>query len=116
MKERIIETLKKRDELQKEILELIGYGSNDDSYIQMSDEYWYISNDNIMFIDNVLDPIVALEEGEYYSYTISSYSAKGKKLFMKRLDDITIVMAYQDDDSYYNTKIYILDNKNEIID
>ena len=57
------------------------------------------------------DIMDAIEEGECYSYTISSLGAKGEELFMKELEDVTIIMAYPDDSRWDDTTFYILDNK-----
>ena len=49
MLERIEKTLKERDDLTKEILEIIGYGSGDNSYIDMDfiDRKWDIIKNNL---------------------------------------------------------------------
>lgn len=117
MKERILKALSERDKIQKEILELIGYGSGDNSWIEWNDdEKWSMYKDDLYFIeDDYKDDVEeALENGNYYRYTISSYSSKGEKLFMKELEDITIIMAYPEEESYDNTTIYILNNKNKV--
>jgi len=117
MKDKILEVLEKRDELQKEILELIGYKSNDNSRIEYSEDGWLVQNDELYFTedDSIYENYDEFwENGDYYCYTISSYSSKGEELYMKRLNDITIIMAYPVDSSYYETTIFILDNTNEI--
>ena len=51
------------------------------------------------------------ENDDEYYYTISSYSAKGKKLYMGEYKDLIIVMAYSD--NWDDAEIYILNKKNQ---
>lgn len=107
MLERIEKVLKERDDLTNEILEIIGYRSSNNSYIDMEfiDRKWDINDDELY---------LATEEGDdYYAYTISSYSAKGEQLFMGEKDGITLVMGYCSDDSYSDTTIFVLRNENK---
>ena len=105
MLERIEKTLKERDDLTKEILEIIGYGSGDNSYIDMDfiDRKWDINGEELY---------LETDDDDYYQYTISSYSAKGEKLFMGEKDDLTFVMGYCSEDSYSDTTLFILKNEN----
>ena len=105
MLERIEKTLKERDDLTNEILEIIGYGSTNNSYIDMDfiDKRWDINNDELY---------LETEDDDYYAYTISSYSAKGEKLYMGEKDGLTFIMGYCSDDSYSDTTLFILKNEN----
>ena len=106
MLERIEKTLKERDDLTNELLKIIGYGSTDNSYIDMDfiDRKWDINGDELY---------LETEDDDYYAYTISSYSAKGEKLYMGEKDGLTIVMGYCSEDSYSDTTIFVLRNENK---
>ena len=105
MLERIEKTLKERDDLTKEILEIIGYGSTDNSYIDMDfiDKKWDINGEELY---------LETEDDDYYVYTISSYSAKGEKLYVGEKEGLTFVMGYASEDSWDESCIFVLKNEN----
>ena len=108
----IIEMLKVRDKLQKRVLDLIGYGSDDNSPIEKFEGSWSQVDDELYLLDG--DHPKAWEEGDYYTYTISSYSAKGEKLYVGEEDGFTFIMAYPEDCCYDETTIFMLDNNKNV--
>lgn len=108
MIERIINHVNEREAINKELEKIMGYCDttspiNLDLTIQ-----WEIEGEElrIQADDNPID----VNEGNYYGYTISSMGAKGEELFLGEKDGITYVMAHPD--SWEDTKIFVLDNKN----
>jgi hypothetical protein len=95
----------------REILDIIGYSDDDHSpVIFYKDSVWCAYDDELCIADNEY----LFENDGYYTYTISSYAAKGEKLFIGEKDGFTFIMAYPTDEGWSNTIIFILDNdKNE---
>ena len=104
---RIENITKEYDILRDELLKLIDYGSEDGSVIELRlDQKWSFYRDELYIYDG--DDV-----DDYYGFTISSYSARGKKLYLYSNEDNTIIMAYPMDGDYYNTCIYIFENSNK---
>ena len=83
-----------------DILKFIGYNSNDFFEVEIFLNYkWYYTNNDLYFMDNNL-----------YINTISSYAAKGEKLYMNSDDNYTYIMAYDDNYGYETATIMIFDN------
>jgi len=103
------------DEIQKninifnettlEILTFIGYGSAGYYEIDIDkNSSWSIYNDEL---------VISIGD-DVYSYTISSYSSKGEKLYMNSDDEYTYVMCYPEYDNWENATIIILKNLNQV--
>lgn len=112
MIEKILKHIKDSKRIHKDIMDLIGYEGYSGSPIETRDLPWRIGSDKYsdnlrLFTDTNCD--------DYYDYTISSYSAKGEKLFMTQLEGYYIIMAHPTDESYYNTTIFVLDEVNKVI-
>lgn len=97
-----------REAINKELTQIMGYV--DDSTIEFDLSIrWSIFADELhIAIDDKTDL-----EDDYYGYTISSYGAKGEQFFMGEKDGFTYVMAH-DDNSWKNTIIFVLNNKNKV--
>lgn len=113
---KIIEMMKIKNQLQTKVLNLIDYNSDDNSPIVEENCYWAIEDDELILIEAETSEDVEemIDNGDYYVHTISSYSAKGEKLYLGEEDDFTFVMAYPQDESYDNTTIFMLDNNKKI--
>ena len=88
------------------ILSFIGYNSHDFMEIEiLENSKWNIVDDNLY--------LQLMEDSDdVYDFIISSYSAQGKKLFMKKDDTYTYIMAYDEEDNYDDTSIFIVQNCN----
>lgn len=97
-------------ETVNKILKIIGYSSE---YFQeitiLEHAKWGVCGDDLS-----LGGLYQDEPDDTYSYIISSYSAKGIKLFMGSDDEHTFIMAYDDNSRYDDTEIFVLRNSNEI--
>lgn len=108
MIEKILSHIKESKIIHKDIMKLIGYDGYNNSPLEKNDSPWGMSSDELrIFTDGNCD--------DYYSYTISSYSARGKQLFMGETDGYCVIMAYPSDESYENTTIFIFDEKNKVM-
>ncbi|MCK9477606.1 MAG: hypothetical protein M0R46_16950 [Candidatus Muirbacterium halophilum] len=113
----IKEMLDAQQKLRDKVLSVIGYDSYDDSPIELNDEdEWQLDGEELYIAVENMPMEEALEEGEYYGYTVSSYSMKGEKLYTGEIDDHTIVMAYPQDEMWDDTRIYILNNTKRYTD
>ena len=72
-----------------------------DCYIEAK---WEVSDDNLMVIS----------DGNEYGFTVSSYSAKGEKLFMGEINELTLIMVYSD--NWELSFVYIFKTANKIVD
>lgn len=84
----------------------IGYNSQlncdvDDCYI---DAKYQLNDDEITIIDG----------DDEYCFSISSYSAQGKDLFCGEINDLFLVMAYQDNWEIHS--VYVLRKSNMLSD
>ncbi len=108
MIEKILSHIKESKIIHNDIMKLIGYDSYNNSPIEKNDSPWGMSNDELrIFTNGNCD--------DYYCYTISSYSAKGEKLFMGKSDGYYFIMAYPSDESYSNTTIFVFNERNKVI-
>jgi hypothetical protein len=93
-------------DFQKLVGEAIGYGDLDctiiDDYIN---DKWSIEDDCLTIFDSE-------DEEDYYEFTISSYSSKGEKLFCGAVNDLFLIMCYQD--RWENADVLILKNENKL--
>jgi hypothetical protein len=90
-----------------DILKFIGYNSNDFFEIEIYTDYkWSTQNDNLYFINNKT-PFI---DNDLYINIISSYAAKGEKLYMNSDDKYTYIMTYDDNYGYESATIMIFDN------
>jgi len=98
---KVVDNLYNYRESVQEVLEFIGYGSNEFFEIELALDYkWYVSSEELYFD----------YDGELYINTISSYSALGKKLYMNSDSEYTYIMNYNDFDGYELATIMIFDN------
>ncbi len=88
----------------QDILEFIGYGGSDEFFeIEIyEDSKW----------DVYCDTLVLKNDSDIYSFIISSYSAKGEKLYKNSDDTHTYIMAYDDNYGWDSATIFILKNSN----
>ncbi len=94
-------------ELIKEVGKIINYNNLEASsraFDDCRDAKWEIVNEEL---------ILYVDEDEWH-YTISSYSCKGEKLYFGEKDDLSFVMAYDENSGWDSARIFILDNKNKI--
>lgn len=102
-----------RKELIEKIGKIIGYenvyvgepiSDNTDVFWSMDGESLHIG---MLDKDNKPKDLYATEE--YYGYTVSSYCAKGEKLFCGEHEGLMYVMAYDEDGRWSESSIMILD-------
>lgn len=103
--------LKQNKSLMKLIGETIGYSSDinetiNDSYKSLK---WSLDRDTLQIHENLDE-----DSDDYYEYTVSSYSAKGERLYMGEIGDLTLLMAYPSHERYDDTEIIILKTQNKI--
>jgi hypothetical protein len=111
MIEKVLNHIKESKVVHKDIMKLIGYDSYNNSPVEKNDSPWGIGSgkysDNLrIFTDGNCD--------DYYDYTISSYSAKGEQLFMGESGGYYVVMAHPSGESYSNTTIFVLNERNKV--
>lgn len=104
MERRIDSILAEYESLQKEILEIIGYGGHDASPILFDPNIEWVGNGDMIALANQK---TGFEDPHYY--TISSLGAKGEKLYMGEKEGLFFFMAYDTfDDDWRNTELVIL--------
>ena len=103
MKNRILEFLDHRKKIYSEISELIGYCDEETPIENYLKNKWNILGDQLLL----------KHKGEEYSYTISSLASAGKEFYKGSKNDITYVMAYDENDGWDKTILFMLDDKNK---
>lgn len=100
-KEEILKFIEDRNNICTKISDIIGYRSNmsDVPFLDYTKFEWSTQEESL-FIK---------EEDEIYSYMISSYSSKDEKFYKGESDGYMYVMAYDDNDEWNDTHIFILD-------
>lgn len=108
MKDRILKHVAERDAIIEELKTIMGYC--DESPLELLlDKKWEIIGDDELHIQTEDEDL----EDNYFSFQISSLGASGKEFFMGEKDGISYIMAH-DDESWEDTAIFILDNKNKV--
>ena len=90
------------------IAKVLGYNTEDfDELGQVYDhlDSHYHINDDTLYID---------VEGDEYEYTISSFGARGRQLFMGKDGDHVFIMCHEADDFPENTFIVVVNKENEL--
>lgn len=105
MLKRINSAITAYDKIRREILDVIGYKSKDDSILIREVKYgWRIENGTLyLWPDPEDDP------DDYFSMEVSSYGAMGQKEFYGVKDELMFVMCYNEERHPEETEIYILD-------